>query len=86
MAAIVAAVMMWPRRRRSSVRCRWVGSVRSAIAAVARSSAIAMITIAMPASSASEALEYRPLVTTSPRPCPPIRPAITTSESANMIV
>ena len=45
-----------------------------------------MITIAPPASSASDALEYSPLVTTSPSPRPPIRPAITTSESPNMIV
>ena len=45
-----------------------------------------MITIATPASSASAAFEYRPFVTTSPSPRPPIRPAITTSESANMIV
>ena len=45
-----------------------------------------MITIAAPASSASAAFEYSPLVTTSPSPRPPIRPAITTSESANMIV
>ena len=45
-----------------------------------------MITIATPASSASAAFEYSPFVTTSPSPRPPIRPAITTSESANMIV
>ena len=45
------------RRRRSSVRCWRVGSVRSAIALVARSRAIAMITIAMPARIASAAFE-----------------------------
>ena len=48
---------MRARLRPSSSRCLRVGSVRSAIAAVARSRAIAMITIAAPASSASEALE-----------------------------
>ena len=49
--------MIRMRRLRSSVRCWRVGSVRSAIAEVARSSAMAMITIAMPASSASAGLE-----------------------------
>ena len=45
-----------------------------------------MITMAAPASSASAGFEYRPLVTTSPSPWPPISPAITTIESANRIV
>ena len=60
--------------------------MRAAIASVARSSAMAMITIAIPPRMASAGFEYSPLVTTAPRPPPPIRPAITTIESANRIV
>ena len=68
------------------MRWRRAGFVRSATASVTRSSAIAITTITMPASSASAGYELRPLVTTSPSPLPPIRPAITTIESANRIV
>ncbi len=53
----VASVILRARLRPSSVSWRRVGSVRSAIAAVARSRAMAMITIAMPASSASAGFE-----------------------------
>ena len=74
------------RRRSSSVRWRRAGFVRSATASVTRSSAIAITTITRPARSARAGYELRPLVTTSPRPLPPISPAITTIESANRIV
>jgi hypothetical protein len=57
MPASVASVMLRARLRPSSVSWRRAGSVRSAIAWVARSSAMAMITIATPASSASAAFE-----------------------------
>ena len=45
-----------------------------------------MITIAKPPSSASAGSDESPFVTTSPRPAPPISPAITTIESAKRIV
>ena len=45
-----------------------------------------MTTITNPARSASAGYEFSPLVTVSPSPLPPIRPAITTIESANRIV
>ena len=70
----------------AAVRCRFAGSVRFAIASVDRSSAIAMITIATPAKIAKTGSVYSPFVTASPRPAPPIRPAITTIESAKRIV
>jgi hypothetical protein len=53
----VARVILRARLRPSSVSWRRAGSVRSAIAAVARSSATAMITMAIPASSASAGFE-----------------------------
>jgi hypothetical protein len=53
----VITVIRRARCRPRSVRWRRVGSVRSAIAEVDRSSAMAMITIAMPARIASAAFE-----------------------------
>ena len=60
--------------------------MRSAIASVDRSSAIAITTITRPASRASAGVDESPLLTTAPRPPPPISPAITTIESAKRIV
>src|SRR5262249_45371936 len=62
------------------------GPARSATASVSRSSAIAITTITIPARIARAGYEFSPLVTTSPRPLPPISPAMTTIESANRIV
>ena len=45
-----------------------------------------MITIAIPARTPSAGFVTRPFVTASPSPPPPIRPAMTTIESANRIV
>ena len=86
-AAPVASVASRSSRRTASVTCTRAGSVRRAIASVARSIAIAMITIATPARIARAGLVLRPFVTRLPRPWPVlISPAITTIESANRIV
>ena len=45
-----------------------------------------MITIATPAKIAKTGSVYSPFVTASPRPAPPISPAITTIESAKRMV
>jgi hypothetical protein len=60
------------RRLAAAPRCRFVGSVRSAIASVIRSNAIAMTTITVPARIASAGFEKRPEFTTAPSPPPPM--------------